>query len=77
MFVKALCVVTRCYRKFQLLRVKLNCGLMGNTIKNLDHLQSLMKRVDEKFFEFLKLPTKENRGGCKGWPFNNLGLKDL
>jgi hypothetical protein len=50
---------------------------MGNTIKNLDHLQSLMKRVDEKFFEFLKLPTKENRGGCKGWPFNNLGLKDL
>jgi hypothetical protein len=50
---------------------------MGNIVKNLYHLQGLMKRVDEKFFRFPKLPTKENKGGCKGWPFNNLGLKNL
>jgi hypothetical protein len=50
---------------------------MGNIIKNLYHLQGLMKRFDEKFFEFPKLPIKENKGGHKGWPFNNLGLKDL
>ncbi len=77
MLVKTLCVVTRCRRQFLLLKVKPNCGLMGNIIKNLYHLQGLMKRFDEKFFEFPKLPIKENKGGHKGWPFNNLGLKDL
>jgi hypothetical protein len=31
---------------------------MGNIIKNLYHFQGLMKRVNEKFFRFPKLPRK-------------------
>jgi len=76
MLVKALCVIiTRCCRIFQFLRVKPNYGLMGNIIKNLYDLQGLMKKVAEKFFGFPKLPTKENKGGCKRLALQQLGVE--